>query len=113
MVIVLIDHVLHIPFPPVSHIRSVVILCLMHIPAVHILVHHQHAEPVAHFELIFGTRVVRGTDGIVAGFLQDPDPSLFSLRISAGTQDPVVMMNAGSADYDTFSVDGNALLRIP
>ena len=53
MIIVFVDHVLHIPFPPVRHIGRVIMLRLMHIPAVHILIHHQHAEPVAYFQLIF------------------------------------------------------------
>ena len=50
---------------------------------------------------------------IISGFLQNSDASFFHFRIGAGTEQTVVMMNAGSANHNPFSVDGNAFFSIP
>ena len=113
MVIVFVHHVLHILLPPFSDKGSVVILSLVHIPAVDILVHHEHSEPVADLQLIFGARVVCRADRIIAGRFEDRDTALLSLGVCAGTQETVVVMYAGAADYDPLPVNCDSLIRCP
>ena len=88
-------------------------LGFVHIPAVNILIHHQHAQLVTRIEKILGGRVMGGTNGIVAGLLQNADAALFHFRVSAGSENAVVMVDTGTADYGALSIESNALFRRP
>ena len=113
MIEILFHHVQHVLLPPVGYIAGIVVLRLVHVPAVDIFVHHQHAEPVTGLQQIFGAGIVCGADRIVAGFLKNADAALFHLGIGARAQNAIVMMNAGAADDEAPAVDGNAFFACP
>ena len=56
---------------------------------------------------------MRRTDGVIARFLQDTDAPALGLRIGAGAEDAVVMVDAGSAKHHTFSIQRKSRLRVP
>ena len=113
VIIVLLHHIFEILLPPVIHIGGIVMLGFVHIPAVNILIHHQHAQLVTRIEKILGGRVMGGTNSIVAGLLQDADAAFFHFRVGAGAENTVVMMNTGASDYGALSIESNAFFRRP
>ena len=88
-------------------------LGLVHVPAVHILVHHQHTQLIAGVEQVLGGRVVGRTHGVVTSLLQNAHTPLLHLGIAARAEKPVVVVDARAADHHALTVDGHALLRRP
>ena len=90
----------------------IVVLGLVNIPAVRKFVHQKHAEPVAGLQRCLRAGVVGAADGVIAGFLHQADLSLFGVRIRAGAQNSVVMMNAGAAQKRPLSVDPESVSAV-
>ena len=54
-----------------------------------------------------------GPNCIVAGLLQNADPAFLYLRVGAGTENAIVVVDAGAANYRALSVDGHTFVRRP
>ena len=113
VVVILLHHILQVLLPPVRHERSIVMLGFVHVPAVNIFIHHQHAKPVTCIQQIFRCRIVSGPNCIVAGLLQNADPAFLYLWVGAGTENAIVVMDAGAANYRALSVNGHTFVRRP
>ena len=113
MIKVLFHHIFQILLPPVCHIRGIVMLGLVHIPAINVLVHHQHTKSVTGIEQIFGCRIVSRSDCVIPCFLQNADTALLYFGIGACTENPVIVVNAGAAQNNTLTVDSHTLVRGP
>ena len=105
MVAILHHHVGKIPTPPFVEIINVIMLRLMNIPMVDILIHHQHTKSVTRLQQCFRTRIVRGTDGIVAIRLHQTNLALLGVGIRACAKHAVVMMDARALDDHALAVD--------
>ena len=113
MIEILFHHILQVLFPPVLQFCGIIIFCLVDIPYIHILIHHQHSLAVAGLQKIFGAGIMRGPNGIIAVFLQDPDLSFLCFREGACTQNTVIMMDTGTPKDHSFSVYGHSFPFIP
>ena len=113
MIIILLHHLPQVVLPPVLQVQNIVILCLVDVPHVHVLVHHQHAQPVAGIQYGLRAGIVRRAQGVVAIFLQDAHLALLSLRERARAQHPVIVVDARAAQDDPLAVDGHAIVYIP
>ena len=113
VVIIFFHHIFQILLPPVVEIVDIVVFCLVDIPDIDKFIHDQHTQTVAGLQQCLGTRIVGGADSIVAVFFENTDLSFFGVRIAAGTEDTVVMMDAGSAQDYVLAVDGDPIFGIP
>ena len=110
MVIVLVHHVGHVLLPELVEEFHIVILGLVDIPVVDVLIHHQHSHAVANFQGGLGAGIVGGADGIVAVFLENPQPPFQGIGMAGGTQQAVVMVDAGTPENDSLSVHFHAVI---
>ena len=94
------------------HFSAVVVAGLVDVPAVHILVEHQHAQSVIGVKQRLGTRIVRGTDGIITAAFQQRHLAFLGSRICACTQQSVVMVEAATTQDHTFAIDTESPSRI-
>ena len=113
MVVVLLHHILKVLFPPVFQIGDIVVLRLVHGPRIGELIHHQHAETVTGVKDGFGAGIVGAPQRIVTIFLVKSHLALFRLRERAGTEESVIVMDAGTAKDHPLPIDGQAVRRIP
>ena len=77
---------------------------------VDVLIHHQHSHAVANFQGGLGAGIVGGADGIVAVFLENPQPPFQGIGMAGGTQQAVVMVDAGTPENDSLSVQFHAVI---
>ena len=113
MVEILFHHIFKILFPPVLQFCGIIIFCLVNIPDIHILIHHQHSLTVTGIQKCSGARIMRRTDGIVSVLLQNTYLSLFCFRKCTCSKKSVVVMNTGSPENHPLSVYGHSLPFIP
>ena len=107
------DHIFEILFPPVIKVIDIIILCLMDVPYIHKLIHHEHSQPVARLKQRLGTRIVSRTDGIVSVFFEDTDLPLLGLRIAACPEHAVIMVDTCAPQDDTLPVHRETFLCVP
>ena len=113
MIVIFLHHIFKVLLPPFIQISCIVIFCLMNIPDIYIFVHHQHSLTVTGIQHVFGTRIMRRTDCIIAILFEDTDSSFFRFRISAGSKHTIIMMYAGSSEDFPLTVDRKTFFRIP
>ena len=85
VIVVLVHHVGHVLLPEPVKEFHIVILGLVDIPVVDVLIHHQHSHAVAYFQGGLGAGIVGGADGIVAVFLENPQPPFQGIGMAGST----------------------------
>ena len=113
VVIVFVHHVQQIFFPLVFHIQRIVITCFMDIPHVSIFIQHQHSQSVTGIQQCFGTGIMCRPDRIISGLFQKSYFTFLGIRITAGSEKTVIMMNAGSLKNRSYAVYAETFLCIP
>ena len=113
MIAVTQHHGVGVALPPVLERHAVVVGILPLRPAVEGLVHHQHAQPVADVQERRRRRIVRGSDGIETGSLQDLHPPFLRPVEGRRSQRTVVVMHAAAGHLHHLAVQQETLLDGP
>ena len=109
VVIVPADQLCHVFLPVVHEVSGIVIQGLVVVPHIPGLVHDIEAQLVAGFQKRSGGRIMADAEGVEAGFLEDPGPSVFALVIAGSSQNALVVVDTAAPEQGLLSVNVKSL----
>ena len=109
VVIVLLDHIGQVLPPPIHKIRYIVVFRLVDIPVVDVFIHNEHTLAVTLGQQGLGAGIVRRADGVVACFFQQAYLAGHGIEVADGTQQTVIVVDAGTLNDDPLAVEREAV----
>ncbi len=109
MIVIFANHIFQILLPPFFKIIYIIILGFVNIPMIDVLIHHKHSLPVTCPQKCFGAGIMGAAQRIVSVFFHNTHFPFHCILITAGAQQPIVMMHTCAQQYGTFPIDTDTI----